>query len=288
MKNADVQNLFDCSGEVAIVTGGLGLLGGEYVKTLVGAGARVSVFDIETKVSPAIQTLIGTKKVLVYRVDITKRSGVRDAMNRVKKVFGSPTILINNAGINTTPHIKKENGLYENYPERAWDAIIDSHLKGAFIVSQEFLKTFRASKKSRPSHNGASITKRAGSIINISSTYGVVTPDQSLYEFLRKNGKEFYKPVAYSVAKSGMLNFTRWLAEYCIQSGIDVRVNTLVPGGVLRGQDRVFVKEYARRTILGRMARKDEYNGAILFLASRASSYMTGSTLVVDGGWTAR
>jgi NAD(P)-dependent dehydrogenase (short-subunit alcohol dehydrogenase family) len=129
--------------------------------------------------------------------------------------------------------------------------------------------------------------KIGGSIINISSTYGVVTPDQSIYEWRRKKGEVFYKPVAYSVAKSGLLNFTRWLAEYGGPHGI--RANTLVPGGVFNNQPPEFLAEYNKRTILGRMADEADYNAAIVFLASRkASRYMTGSTMVVDGGWTAR
>ena len=121
----------------------------------------------------------------------------------------------------------------------------------------------------------------------MSSTYGLVSPDQAVYEYKRASGATYFKPVGYSVAKSGVLNFTRWLAEYGAPLGI--RANTLVPGGVREeGHDPAFVAEYEKRTPLGRMANADDYNGAVLFLASRASAYMTGATVVVDGGWTAR
>src|SRR5205823_13456200 len=125
-------------------------------------------------------------------------------------------------------------------------------------VAQAFITQFRAASRDL-----------AGSIINVSSTYGLVTPDQSVYEYRRRDGADYYKPIGYSVAKSGILNFTRWLAEYCAPFG--VRVNTLVPGGVAEaGHAPEFVAEYVKRTPLGRMARDDDYNGAILFLASRA------------------
>lgn len=275
MSEDTVKNLFDLNGEVAIVTGGMGQLGSEYVKTLVAAGAKAAIFDVTSKVNPKVAGLIDAGEASLHVVDITKKDEVKREFQEVVAKFGTPTILINNAGIDAPPNAPASNtGPFEDYPEEIWDAVIDSHLKGAFLMSQEFIRQVRAAGKK-------------GSIINISSTYGVVSPDQSLYEFRRRSGETFYKPVAYSVAKSGMLNFTRWLAEYGAPYGI--RANTLAPGGVFNNQPEEFVREYNRRTILGRMAREDEYNAAILFLASNnASSYMTGATLVVDGGWTAR
>ncbi len=273
----EIINLFDLTGEVAIVTGGLGQLGSEYVKTLVAAGAKVAIFDIHNKVNNKVAPLIDAGSASFHVVNITKKDEVKRGYAEVISKFGVPTILINNAGIDSPPNAPASNtGPFEDYPEDIWDAVVDSHLKGMFLMSQEFLRMIRGSNKK-------------GSIINVSSTYGLVSPDQSIYDFRRQKGETFFKPVAYSVAKSGVLNFTRWLAEYCRASGIAVRVNTFVPGGVFNNQPEEFLKEYNKRAILGRMAREDEYNAAILFLAShKASSYMTGSMLVVDGGWTAR
>jgi NAD(P)-dependent dehydrogenase (short-subunit alcohol dehydrogenase family) len=216
----------------------------------------------------------------MHAVDVADRAAVDAATKAVAARFGTPTILVNNAGLGSSPaDAALETGPFERYPESAWHAMIDSHLKTAFVASQSFLETFKAAR----ARNRA----LEGSIINVSSTYGVVAPDQAVYDYRRRAGAEFYKPVGYSVAKSGILNFTRWLAEYCAPFG--VRVNTLVPGGV-QEKDHApeFVAEYVKRTPLGRMAADDEYNGAVVFLASRASAYMTGAMLVVDGGWTAR
>src|SRR3989344_3978317 len=294
MIHDSVKNLFDLTGgEVAIVTGGLGQLGSQYTDILSAAGASVAVFDIRDEPSAKVKKLIDEgRPISVHKVDITKKEEVKRGYGEVVSQFGVPTILVNNAGIDATPDAHAlSSGPYEDYPEEIWDAVIDSHLKGMFFMSQEFIRHFRAAQEKGPPPQGASLAQRnwAGSIINISSTYGIVSPDQAMYDFKRENGKEFYKSVAYSVAKSGVLNFTRWLAEYCRQRKVPVRVNTLVPGGVFQGHPDIFIEECKKRTILARMAREDEYNGAILFLAShKASSYMTGSMLVIDGGWTAR
>ncbi len=277
MRNDSLEKLFDLTGEIAVVTGGLGQLGRQYVKVLSDAGAKVAIFDIANTMNSVVAPIIDAKGASLHIVDITKKDDVQKGFEEVKEKFGVPEILVNNAGIDAPPDAPASTtGPFEDFPEEVWDAVIDSHLKGMVFMSQEFIRSIRGAGKE-------------GSIINVSSTYGVVSPDQSIYEFKRRDGGEFFKPVAYSVAKSGVLNFTRWLAEYCRAAGVPVRVNTLVPGGVYNNQPQEFVEEYNKRTILGRMARPDEYNAAILFLASnKASSYMTGSTLVVDGGWTAR
>jgi NAD(P)-dependent dehydrogenase (short-subunit alcohol dehydrogenase family) len=239
------------------------------------------VFDLPAAHSAIVDGLIRDgRAVSVHRADLVRRDDVAAAMRAAVDRFGPPTILVNNAGLGSPPNASAaDNGPFEQYPESSWDVMIDSHLKSAFLVSQQFLAEFKAAR----SANGA----LQGSIVNISSTYGVVSPDQSVYDYRRLGGHEYYKPVGYSVAKSGMLNFTRWLAEYAAPLG--VRVNTLVPGGVQEADHAPeFVAEYVKRTPLGRMARDDDYNGAVLFLASAASAYMTGAMLVVDGGWTAR
>lgn len=262
------------TGKVAVVTGGLGMLGSRFANTLVRAGAKVAVIDLRDE-NPGVIKPKDFRNVSLYKTDITKSEGVKTVFDEITRTLGAPAVLINCAGIDSKPNAPPDqNGPFENYPEKMWDIVLDSHLKGAFLASREFLRKFRAAGLDN------------GSIINISSTYGLVAPDQSMYEYRHKRGENFFKPVAYSVAKAGMLGFTKALAGYCASFG--VRVNALAPGGVYSGQDKEFVHEYEKRTMLGRMAKPDDFNAAILFLASDASSYMTGATLVIDGGWTAR
>jgi NAD(P)-dependent dehydrogenase (short-subunit alcohol dehydrogenase family) len=279
--NSLIDRLFRLDGHVALVTGGAGRLGSQYVDALSAAGAAVAACDVATAPSDSIRRAIDSgANVSFHTADMSRRADVDALITDVTRQHGVPTILINNAGLGSSPaDAALETGPFEDYPAQAWRAMLDSHLTTALTTSQAFIAAFKRARASRQD--------LTGSIINISSTYGVVSPDQSLYDFKRRDGGEYFKPVGYSVAKSGVLNFTRWLAEYC--APLHIRVNTLVPGGVQEDEHAPeFVAEYSRRTPLGRMARPDDYNGAILFLASNASAYMTGATLVVDGGWTAR
>jgi NAD(P)-dependent dehydrogenase (short-subunit alcohol dehydrogenase family) len=276
MRDSTLAQMFGLEGQVAIVTGALGRLGREYVRVLASAGASVGAIDVAGDTN-AFASLVATgHQVNVQLADLSKKTETDRAIDAITKAFGAASILVNNAGMGSSPAAAgTENGRFEDYPEVAWDTMIDSHLKTAFFASQAFIREFRAAGPT------------SGSIINVSSTYGLVSPDQSIYEYKRQGGATFFKPVGYSVAKSGVLNFTRWLAEYGAPLGI--RANTLVPGGVKEdAHAAAFIDEYQKRTPLGRMANESDYNGAVLFLASKASSYMTGATIVVDGGWTAR
>jgi NAD(P)-dependent dehydrogenase (short-subunit alcohol dehydrogenase family) len=276
-----IDSLFRLDGHVAIVTGGMGRLGSQYVRTLAAAGAAVAVFDLAGRSHPEVQRLIEAgEPVTAYPLNAADRPAVDRAIAALAAASGAPTVLVNNAGLGASPaDAALETGPFETYPESAWDAMLDSHLRSALVVSQSFVAQFKAARRRD--------SALAGSIINVSSTYGLVSPDQSVYDYKRRGGAEYYKPIGYSVAKSGMLNFTRWLAEYGAPFGL--RVNTLVPGGVREAEHAPeFLAAYEQRTPLGRMANDDDYNGAVLFLASRASAYMTGAMLVVDGGWTLR
>lgn len=267
--------LFRLDGRAVVVTGGLGQLGAEYTRALLASGSRVAVLDVavtEEAVSAWYGETARSSDLMFLRCDITERASVDEALRRVVSAWGVPHGLVNNAALDAPPNAPpEENGPFETFPESSWDQVMAVNTKGAFLLCQAF--------------GGAMAREGRGSIVNVSSIYGVVSPDQSLYEYRREGGEVFYKPVAYSASKSALLNLTRYLATYWAPRG--VRVNTLVLGGVFNRQDPRFLEGYHRRVPMGRMARADEYNGGILFLLSDASSYMTGAELVMDGGWTA-
>ena len=266
------NDLFSLKGKVAVVTGALGLLGKNHCHALSEAGANIVVCDLdEEKCISFAESL--PEKSLGVGVDITQINSVRRLKDAVLNAFGKIDVLINNAAINDmfeNPVSAVEESKFENYPLSLWQKSIDVNLTGTFLCSQILGNEMAKAGK--------------GNIINVASTYGIVAPDQSIYK--REDGTQtFYKSPAYPITKGAIISFTRFLAAYWGSKG--VRVNSLSPGGVENNQDEYFVKYYSSKTPLGRMAKSSDYKGAMVFLASDASAYMTGANLIVDGGWTA-
>jgi NAD(P)-dependent dehydrogenase (short-subunit alcohol dehydrogenase family) len=269
------SSLFDIEDKLVVVTGGLGQLGRQFSLALVERGAKVAVFDLAVAQGQPKERLaagVSEDKWVGLNVDVSKRDSIEAALGQLNGRWGIPHALINAAALDAPPDAPAgENGPFENYPEDSWDRVIDVNLKGVFLCCQTI--------------GGQMAAAGRGSIINIGSTYGLVSPDQRIYQYRRSEAVPFFKPVAYSASKSGLVNLTRYLATYWAER--NVRVNMLTLGGVFNHQDAEFVTQYCARVPMGRMARADEYNGAVIFLISEASSYMTGSNLVIDGGWTA-
>jgi NAD(P)-dependent dehydrogenase (short-subunit alcohol dehydrogenase family) len=252
-----VTDAFALRDRVAVVTGGAGQIGREIVRGLEERGARVAVFDVA---------------VDRFRVDVTDRAAIEAATEEVARELGAPHVLVNAAALDSPPGAPAaEVGPVESYPEESFDAVMDVNVKGTFLCCQVVGARMAAEGR--------------GSIVNISSVYGMLSPVQDLYEFRRRGGEEFFKPIAYSVSKSAVYNLTRYLATYWAKSG--VRVNTLTLAGVWNDQPAEFLEAYTARMPLGRMADASEVVGPVVFLASDASSYVTGANLVADGGWSA-
>lgn len=266
------QTFFDVSNEIIVITGVNGQLGNSYAKTFLELGARVVGLDIGQSEVTDLMNLKFQDRYLFCKANVTNKESLINALNKTESNFGIPTVLINNAAIDSPPSSPpEENGPFEDYPESSWDKVIDVNLKGVYLCCQVF---------------GSSMAKNnKGSIINISSIYGLVSPDQSIYKYRQDRGEVFFKPVAYSASKSGILNLTRYLSVYWAKK--NVRVNTLTIAGVFNNQENEFIDSYCGRIPIGRMANINEYNGALVFLASQSASYMTGSNLIIDGGWTA-
>jgi len=272
-----VFDKFDLTGRTAVVTGGVGLLGSEFSRTLAEAGASVAVVDINAEVAAQVADGLvrAGYKAKAVPTDITQPESVQAMVATTLAAFGKLDILVNSAALD--PKFDAEamaqgiaSGRFEDYPLEQWNQGLAVNLTGLFLVTQACVKPMLAQGKK-------------GSIINLLSTYTLYGPDQRLY--IKEGQPRTYKPVFYTVTKAGVYGLTRYLATY--YAGTQIRVNALTPHGIYNGHDETFVANYAARSVMGRMADKDEMNGALLFLASDASSYMTGANLVVDGGWTA-
>jgi NAD(P)-dependent dehydrogenase (short-subunit alcohol dehydrogenase family) len=269
-----LNNLFNLEGEVGVVTGGLGKLGPIWVETLLQAGSVVFVIDRPgqkiCKEFSDIEKRFGDERLRLAYADVRDRLALKAVCRECLETFGVPTILVNNAGIDRPPDRSTEGYLLEDIPLEENLEIFEVNAAGLFLVTQVFGSEMVAAGR--------------GSIINIGSLYASVSPDSRFYDHLHGD-PPFLKPPAYGASKAAVVNLTKYLATHWAPHG--VRVNTLSPGGVLGNQDKEFKRKFCYRVPLGRMAAASDLRGPLLFLASQASSYVTGIELVVDGGFTA-
>jgi len=267
------KNVFSIEGKVIAIIGATGILGTQYVKYLSGLGASVVIGDVEysrcVELSKKVNSL--NYETFPLKIDNTDETSINNFFKKIMKQYKRIDVLINNAQI-------KPEGFYasfENYTKETLMEVIDGNLIGVTLACREACGIFMNQK------NG-------GTIVNIASVYGITAADQRIYnevENIYSPGDKLSSPVSYGISKAGVVQLTKYLASYYREKNI--RVNTLTPGGVFDNHDSQFESQYSYRTTLGRMAEKNEYNGAILFQCSDASSYMSGANLVVDGGWTA-
>ena len=270
----NINKLFDLSGRIAIITGGAGLLGFQHASAIAEAGGTPIIVDINEKTAKEKSKIISDNynvKSIGIKTDITIESDVKNLLDKILTTFGQIDILINNAAIDPKVNLKKNINLsrFENFSIEQWNKELSVGLTGAMICSKII---------------GSQMSKSgAGVILNISSDLGVIAPDQRLYkEDGLHESQQSVKPITYSVIKHGLNGLSKYLATYWADKG--VRVNSISPGGVFNNQDSEFVERLSKLIPMGRMAYKDEYKAAIVFMVSDASSYMTGANLVIDGG----
>lgn len=271
-----LEDLFGLKGRVGLIMGGAGKLGREFARILSLAGARVVLADLRQEDCDSAARLFekdGVSPVMGKACDVSQRDQVKDLFAFIEAEFGQLDFFISNVMGKTEDYYAP----FEDYPEEAWDKVLDVNLKGNFFCCREASKIMKK--------------QGSGSIILTSSVYGFVGPDQRIYDSCSPHKNPYggeYKlnaPGAYASSKGGIIALARYLST--LLGGDHIRVNVLTPGGVYDGHEPEFHEAYVNRVPLGRMGSFTDYNGAVLFLASDASRYMTGMNLVIDGGWSA-
>ncbi|MBK8073509.1 MAG: SDR family oxidoreductase [Ramlibacter sp.] len=257
---------FRLDDKVVALTGAAGIIGARVVQSFLEAGARVFALDRSAEL---LEQRLGAPhgRLVTCVADISRPDEVRQAFGRVESVWGVPDVLLNNAAAKSANFFEP----FESFSLDEWNEVMSVNLTGAMLCAQVF--------------GTAMATRGSGSIVNTLSIYGIVGPDQRIYEGSEYLGRAINTPAIYAASKAGLWGLTQYLATYWGHRG--VRVNAVTPGGVFSGQNQTFVDNYSRRTPLGRMADADDMAHAMRYLASDASRYMTGHNLVVDGGWTA-
>ena len=256
--------MFDLSSKIIIITGGAGLLGSRLAEIIISNNGTPIILDNDNKKIVKLKKKVNKKNLIeCHKVDITNKKQIKNTIDKIYKKYKKIDCLINNAGYN--PKLELKNNKFENFTIKQWEKEIQIGLTGSLVVTQETVKRM--------------IKQQSGNIINISSDLGVIAPNQSLYS---KNNK---KPISYSVVKHGIIGFSKYLATYLAE--YNIRSNALCPGGISNNQPKEFVSKIKKLIPLKRMAKINDYDGIILYLCSDYSSYMTGSTIVCDGGRSA-
>jgi NAD(P)-dependent dehydrogenase (short-subunit alcohol dehydrogenase family) len=267
------KDLFDLTGRTAVVTGGCGILGRRFAEGLAEFGANVAVLDLDIQAVESAASEISAHhgvRSKGYACDITRPEAVRLVADAIEADLGPVSILLNNAA-SKTRDVDAFFAPVATFSLETWREIMAVNLDGMFNVAQVF---------------GTLMAGRGyGSIVQTASIYGLMAPDQRIYEGSEYLGRAINTPAVYTASKAGVIGLTKHLAAYWGAQG--VRVNTLTPGGVESGQNDTFKQRYSARVPLGRMARADEMVGAVLFLVSDAASYVTGQNIAVDGGLSA-
>jgi NAD(P)-dependent dehydrogenase (short-subunit alcohol dehydrogenase family) len=261
---------FDLSGKVALVTGGAGILGQHFCQGLGQAGAQVAVVDLDQAAATHVAQGLGAGAA-GFACDVSDPASVQACVQAILERFGQIDILHNNAATKTAD-MRAFFAPFEDYSLATWREVMGVNIDGMFLMAQAVGRHMVA-------------RGRGGSIIQTASIYGVVGPDPRIYEGSHYLGGAINTPAVYAASKAAVVGLTKWMATHWAKQGI--RVNCLVPGGVSSGQNGTFSQKYSERVPMGRMAQADEMVPALLFLASDASSYVTGQVLAIDGGWTA-
>ena len=263
-----MNNLFDLTGKVALITGGAGLLASEHAIALAEYGAKVIISDLNVdacSIKAKELKALGID-VEILKLDVTSKENWETVLKDILDKYNRIDILVNNAGYTNQSKTSSFDKSFENFPLEDWNAIMNVNLTGTFlgcqVVGSQMLK------------------QQKGSIINIASLYGVVSPNHKMYP-----GTGISQPVAYSVSKHGVVSLTKFLATLWAEKGI--RVNSITPGGIWNGHDGLFLERFKNLNPIGRMSDKSELRGGIVYLASEASSHVVGHNLIIDGGWTA-
>jgi NAD(P)-dependent dehydrogenase (short-subunit alcohol dehydrogenase family) len=273
-----INNLIDLSDKTIFITGALGQIGKEISNSFLLQGAKVILTDISIDHSEDFKLFLLNQEINIesfdiMQLDITNEQNCIDVVNKVIDKHGKIDVLINNAAIDAkfdkSGTSKINNSRFENYPIESLINSVDVNLIGTVLITQVICRQM--------------LKQKFGNIINVASTYSLVSPNQNLYDF--GDGQINYKPIDYIASKSFIPNFTRYLATFYARDGI--RCNAIVPHGIFNDHSEKFIFNWKKLSPIGRMCNREELNGPFTFLASNASSYMTGSILTVDGGWTA-